>query len=73
MSYVPKAYFGSRIGSPWLGLGPNSARMNPVPPRNLLKPLPPLREPASGPKYKKSENCKRIPINPPSLPLEGPY
>ena len=55
MSYVPKPQFWSRIGSPWLGLGPNSARTNPTTPRNLLKPLPPLREPVSGPKYKKQK------------------
>ena len=53
MPYVPKPQFWPRIGSPWLDLGPNSARMNPTASRNLFKPLPPLREPVSGPKYKK--------------------
>ena len=66
MSYVPKPQFWLRIGSPWLGLGPNSARMDPTTSRNLLKPLPPLREPVSDPKYQKPENCKKIPINPPT-------
>ena len=42
----------SRIGSPWLRLGSNSARMNPTASRNLFKPLPALREPISGPKYR---------------------
>ncbi len=72
MSNVPKPKFWSRIGSPWLRSGSNSARTNPTASRNLLKPLPPLREPVSGPKYQKPENCKtKIPINPPSLPLKG--
>ena len=44
MSNVPKPYFWSRIGSPWLRSGPNSARMNPSAPRNLLKNFPALRE-----------------------------
>ena len=53
MSYVPKPQFWSRIGSPWLGLSSNLARMNPTASRNLFKPLPALREPISGPKYSK--------------------
>ena len=57
MSYVPKPYFWSRIGSPWLRLGSNLARMNPTASRNLLKPLPALREPISVPKFR-----KQIPI-----------
>ncbi len=54
-SYVPKPYFWSRIGSPWLGLGSNSARMDPMASRNSFKPLPALREPISGPKSKKEK------------------
>ncbi len=33
------------MGSPWLSLSSNSARMNPTASRNLFKPLPALREP----------------------------
>ena len=40
----------SRMGSPWLRLSSNSARMNPTASRNLFKPLPALREPIFGPK-----------------------
>ncbi len=54
MSYVTKPSFWSRIGSPWLRLGSNLARMNPTASRNLLKPLPALREPISGPKFRKN-------------------
>ena len=65
MSYIPKPYFWSRIGSPWLGLGSNSARMDPTAYRNLFKPLPALREPIFGPKIskylKKSENWGKNP------------
>ncbi len=35
----------SRMGSPWLRLSSNSARMNPTASKNLFKPLPALREP----------------------------
>ena len=54
MAYVPKPHFWSRIGSPWLGLGSNLARMNPTASRDLLKPLPALREPIFGPKSQKN-------------------
>ncbi len=54
MSYVPKPQFWSRIGSPWLGLGSNLARMNPTASRNLFKPFPALREPIFGPNNKKT-------------------
>ncbi len=64
MSYVPKPQFAPRLGSPRLGLSSNSARMNPTASRNLLKPLPPLREPISGPKSgKKSTYIDKLPIN----------
>ncbi len=59
MSYIPKPQFWSRIGSPWLGLGSNLARMNPTASRNLFKRLPALREPVFGPKSKK--NVKKKP------------
>ena len=39
----------SRMGSPWLRLSSNSARMNPTASKNLFKPLPALREPTWGP------------------------
>ena len=66
MSNVPKPYFWSRIGSPWLRLGSNLARMNPTASRNLLKPLPALREPISGPKFQqKSKYIAKLPINRP--------
>ena len=58
-SYVPKPQFWPRIGSPWLGLSSNSARMNPTASRNLFKPLPALREPISGPKYRKKIRGRR--------------
>ncbi len=44
------------MGSPWLRLSSNSARLNPTASRNLLKPLPALREPISGPKFQKNLN-----------------
>ncbi len=67
MSYVPKPQFGPRIGSPWLGVGSNSARMNRTASRNLSKPLPALREPVFGPKTKKHAKCiDKLPINRPS-------
>ncbi len=60
MAYVPKPYFWSRIGSPWLGLSSNSARMNPTASKNLFKPLPALREPSWGPYifHMTANNCK---------------
>ena len=61
MSYVPKPYFWSRIGSPWLGLGSNSARMDPAAYRNLFKPLPALREPIFGPKISKYLSVRHDP------------
>ena len=73
MSNVPKPYFWSRIGSPWLRLGPNSARTNPTASRNLLKNLPALREPVSGPKYQKPENWEKNPINHPSSRAIPPH
>ncbi len=75
MSYVPKPQFWSRIESPWLGLGSNSARMNPTASRNLLKNLPALREPVSGPKsqQKKRPNSPLTPSKGPYLPLRRAY
>ncbi len=61
MSYVPKPQFWSRIGSPWLGLGSNLARMNPTASRDLLKPLPALREPIFGPKSQKTKYMAKLP------------
>ncbi len=49
--------FGPRIGSPWLRLSSNSARMNPTASRNILTPLPALHEPVSGPKSKQNLRC----------------
>ena len=64
MSYVPKPQFLPRIGSPWLGLSSNSARMNPMASRHLFKPLPALLEPAFGPKsQKKLKNSQNILTN----------
>ena len=71
MSYVPKPYFWSRIGSPWLGLGSNLARMNPTASRNLFKPLPALREPISGPKYRKQNQGSAAWAEPLNAPRRG--
>ncbi len=40
MSNVPKPYFWSRIGSPWLGLSSNPDRMNPTASRKPFNHLP---------------------------------
>ena len=68
MSYVPKPQFWSRIGSPWLGSGSNSARTNPTASRNLLKILPALRQPVFGPKSKKTSIYGKLPIKRPISP-----
>ena len=65
MSYVPKPQFWPRIGSPWLGLSSNSARMNPTASRNLFKPLPALREPIFGPTSQNTSIYGQTPDQPP--------
>ena len=51
----------SRLGSPLLRLGSNLARMNPMASRDLLKPLPALREPIFGPKSLKTSTYGQAP------------
>ncbi len=69
MSYVPKPQFWPRIRSPWLGLGSNLARMNPMASRNRFNPSRPSSSPFSAPRIKILKLYRQTPEQPPQRPL----